>query len=93
MTNARIGRFLALTIVALVFFAVPAHAASPWENAVDVLMHAFTGPIARGLALVSIVIGGLMWAFGEGTKHTLAGILFGVGMAIGAVSFMDWLFQ
>jgi type IV secretory pathway VirB2 component (pilin) len=65
----------------------------PWDNAVQVLQTAFTGPIARGLALVSIVVGGLMFAFGEGqSKRMLAGIVFGVGMAIGAVNFMAWLF-
>lgn len=68
-------------------------AASPWENAVDVLQTAFTGPIARGLSLVAIVVGGLMFAFGEGdSKRMLAGIVFGIGMAIGAVSFLGWLF-
>ena len=73
--------------------AIPAQAASPWENAVDVLQTAFTGPIARGLSLVAIVVGGLLFAFGEGeSKRMLAGIVFGVGMAIGAVNFMGWLF-
>src|SRR5262245_55868150 len=71
-----------------------AYAASPWEDAVDRLQAAFTGPIARGLSLVAIVIGGLLFAFGEGdSKRALAGIVFGVGMAIGAVSFMAWLFS
>jgi type IV secretion system protein TrbC len=66
---------------------------SPWENAVSVLQTAFTGPIATGLALVAIVVGGLVFAFGEGgAKRTMAGIVFGVGMAIGAVNFMSWLF-
>lgn len=77
-----------------VLLPVPAHAqASPWENAVNVLSTAFTGPIARGLSLVAIVVGGLMFAFGEGqSKRLIAGIVFGVGMAIGAVNFMAWLF-
>jgi hypothetical protein len=45
------------------------------------------------LSLVAIVVGGLMFAFGEGeSKRTLAGIVFGVGMAIGAVNFLAWLF-
>ena len=58
-----------------------------------VLMTSFTGPIARGLSLVSIVVGGVTFAFGEGgSKRLLAGIVFGVGMAIGAVNFMAWLF-
>ena len=66
---------------------------SPWLNAVQVLQTAFTGTIATGLALVAIVVGGLMFAFGEGgAKRTMAGIIFGVGMAIGAVNFISWLF-
>lgn len=68
-------------------------AQSPWENAVNVLQISFTGPIARGLSLVAIVVGGLLFAFGEGqSKRAMAGIVFGVGMAIGAVNFMAWLF-
>lgn len=66
---------------------------SPWENAVQVLQTAFTGPIATGLALVAIVVGGLVFAFGEGgAKRTMVGVIFGVGMAVGAVNFMAWLF-
>ncbi len=82
-------------LVALVtgFAAAPAYAASPWEDAVNTLQLAFTGSIARGLSLVAIVVGGLMFAFGEGeSKRMLAGIVFGVGMAIGAVNFLAWLF-
>ena len=73
---------------------VPAYAqGSPWENAVTVLQTAFTGPIARGLSLVAIVVSGLTFAFGEGgSKRVLAGVLFGVGMAIAAVNFLAWLF-
>jgi type IV secretory pathway VirB2 component (pilin) len=66
---------------------------SPWENAVNVLQQAFTGPIAKGLALIAIVIGGLTFAFGEGgSKRSFAGILFGLGMAVLAVNFLSWLF-
>lgn len=71
----------------------PLCAQSPWENAVNVLQLSFTGPIARGLSLVAIVVGGLMFAFGEGaSKRLFCGILFGIAMAIGAVNFMAWLF-
>ena len=85
-----------LLVSVAVLFLVPTSSyaqASPWENAVNVLMTSFTGPIARGLSLVSIVVGGVTCAFGEGgSKRLLAGIVFGVGMAIGAVNFMAWLF-
>jgi type IV secretion system protein TrbC len=83
-----------LILAFFVAFTTPVLAqASPWENAVNVLQIAFTGPIARGLSLVAIVVGGLMFAYGEGqSKRVFAGILFGIGMAIGAVNFMAWLF-
>jgi type IV secretory pathway VirB2 component (pilin) len=80
---------LALALAAPAF----AQGASPWENAVNVLQQAFTSTIARGLSLVAIVVSGLTFAFGEGgSKRVLAGVLFGVGMAIAAVNFLAWLF-
>ncbi len=83
-----------ITALAALLMSTPLHAQQdPWEQAVQVLQTAFTGPIAKGLSLVAIVVGGLMFAFGEGqSKRALSGIIFGVGMAIGAVSFMAWLF-
>jgi type IV secretory pathway VirB2 component (pilin) len=85
-----------LVITAALILAAPVLAqagTSPWENAVGVLQQAFTSTIARGLSLVAIVVSGLTFAFGEGgSKRVLAGVLFGVGMAIAAVNFMAWLF-
>ncbi len=70
-----------------------AQGTSPWVQAVNNVQQAFTGPIARGLALVAIVVGGLMFAFQEGgSKQALAGIIFGLGMALGAANFIAWLF-
>lgn len=67
---------------------------SPWLKAVNVLQQAFTGPIAKGLSLIAIVIAGLMFAFGEGgSKRALAGVIFGLGMALGSLAFADWLFK
>jgi type IV secretory pathway VirB2 component (pilin) len=88
------GRGLGIAVLSLMLVA-PAFAQgnSPWENAVNVLQQAFTSTIARGLSLVAIVVSGLTFAFGEGgSKRVLAGVLFGVGMAIAAVNFLAWLF-
>ena len=80
--------------VSLLAQTPPTAGVSPWLNAVDVLQQAFTGPLARGLSLIAIVIGGLMFAFGEGgSKKALAGIIFGLGMAMGAANFLTWLFS
>ena len=58
------------------------------------LQTAFTGIIVTGLTLVAIVVGALMFAFGEGgAKCRMAGIIFGVGIAICAMNFMSLLFQ
>ncbi len=66
---------------------------SPWERAASNLEFTFTGPLARSLALVSIVIGGLMFMFGEGgAKRQISGIVFGGGLALFAAQFMTWLF-
>lgn len=87
-------RIVALSVLGLALAAPAfAQANSPWENAVNVLQQAFTSTIARGLSLVAIVVSGLTFAFGEGgSKRVLAGVLFGVGMAIAAVNFLAWLF-
>ena len=86
--NALVAGLLALSAGDLL-----AQGTSPWLQAVDVLQQAFTGPIARGLSLIAIVVGGLMFAYGEGgSKKALAGIIFGLGMAMGAANFLGWLF-
>ena len=59
----------------------------------DNLETSFTGPLARSLALVAIVLGGLMFMFGEaGAKRQISGIVFGGGLALFAAQFLTWLF-
>ena len=82
--------------IALVMLTVPAIAfaqQSPWERAASNLATTFTGPLARSLALVAIVIGGLMFMYGEaGAKRQISGIVFGGGLALFAAQFLAWLF-
>lgn len=80
-----------LTVVLLAPAVVLAQ--SPWERAASNLEQTFTGPLARSLALVAIVIGGLMFMFGEGgAKKQISGIVFGGGLALFAAQFLTWLF-
>src|SRR5215470_9621279 len=70
-----------------------AFAQAPWERAATNLAITFTGPLARSLALVAIVIGGLMLMYGEaGAKRQISGIVFGGGLALFAGQFLAWLF-
>lgn len=91
-TLSRGSRF-ALALVAALLLPVTALAQSPWERAASNLELTFTGPLARSLALVAIVIGGLMFMFGEGgAKRQISGIVFGGGLALFAAQFLTWLF-
>ncbi len=84
---------VALTVLYAAPLAATAPTTGPWVDAVTTLQTAFTGTIARGLSLIAVIIGGLMFAFGEGgSKRALAGIIFGLGMSLGAANFIDWLF-
>jgi type IV secretory pathway VirB2 component (pilin) len=81
----------AVTCVVLVPALVRAQ--SPWERAAGNLELSFTGPLARSLALVAIVVGGLMFMYGEaGAKRQISGIVFGGGLALFAAQFLTWLF-
>lgn len=64
----------------------------PWSTAVGQLATAFTGPIAKGLSLVAIVVGGITTAFSEGNhSRVIGGLVFGCGLALGAASFLSFI--
>ena len=80
-------------LMAVLFAPAVLCAQAPWERAAGNLERTFTGPLARSLALVAIVIGGLMFMFGEsGAKRQISGIVFGGGLALFAGQFLTWLF-
>ena len=82
-----------LLLVGVCLTQQSAIAQDPWSGAATRMATAFTGPIVRGFSLVAIVVGGLTLAFSDGGgKRTLGGLIFGLGMALGATQFMAWLF-
>ena len=94
-TYSATHRLVSALLLLALSLVVPAtsYAQSPWERAALNLEASFTGPLARSLALVSIVIGGLMFMFGEGgAKRQVSGIVFGGGLALFASQFLTWLF-
>ena len=98
MSRGSVARFVSRVSV-MVFAALLSLPAvvyaqqSPWERAASNLERTFTGPLARSLALVAIVIGGLLFMYGEaGAKRQISGIVFGGGLALFAGQFLVWLF-
>ena len=90
---ARVRSASLATLTLLLILPTAALAQSPWERAASNLALTFTGPLARSLALVAIVIGGLLFMFGEaGAKRQISGIVFGGGLSLFAGQFLTWLF-
>jgi type IV secretory pathway VirB2 component (pilin) len=90
---ARRIRIIGVAIVLLLAPSIALAQQSPWERAASNLELTFTGPLARSLALVAIVIGGLLFMFAEqGAKRQISGIVFGGGLALFATQFLTWLF-
>lgn len=94
IARARSAQLILITAVLVLLPRIAlAQGGSPWERAASNLERTFTGPLARSLALVAIVIGGLLFMFGEGgAKRQISGIVFGGGLALFAAQFLAWLF-
>src|SRR5688500_18234939 len=93
--HVRLAAHARLIVVTAVLVLLPrlVFAPSPWERAAGNLERTFTGALARSLALVAIVVGGLSLKFlGTGARRQLAGIVFGGGLALFAAQFLVWLF-
>ena len=90
---------VSFTAVLLTLAVVPAAYASsggapmPWDTGLANLADNLTGPTARALILIAIVVSGIAWAFTEhGTGgRRLSQIVFGAAIALGAVALLTAL--
>ncbi len=81
-----------LTATALLVMCTPAHAAGsgmPWEAPLQRILESIEGPVAKVVAVVTIIITGLTLAFGDmgGGFRRLVQIVFGLSIAFAATSF------
>jgi type IV secretion system protein VirB2 len=87
------GRIVTQIIFAAVI--LPSHAAfaagsnMPWEAPLQQILDSLTGPVAKIIAVMAIVVTGLALAFGEtsGGLRRMLQIVFGVTIAFAANSF------
>jgi type IV secretory pathway VirB2 component (pilin) len=84
---------VAFVLAFLLFLPLPAHA-SPFDGGISNVSTLFTGTAAKAGSLIAVVLGGLGFAFGDpGAKKALAGVAFGVGIALMAGNVISWLWS
>ena len=74
--------------------AVASETGMPWESPLNRILASITGPVAKGLGVLAIVIAGIGIAFGEGGSgvRRLLQVVFGLSIAFTASSFFLALF-
>lgn len=82
---------LAGAVLSMLPFPAWAQAANQTEVAsmVDSILNLLTGPIAKGLAAIALVIAGIMFFFGAGNKGLLGSIIVGCFIVFGAGWLVD----
>ena len=62
--------------------------ALPWEGPLNQILASFTGPVAKALCILAIVVLGFGFAFSDGGGlRRVLGLLLGVSIAVTATSF------
>jgi type IV secretory pathway VirB2 component (pilin) len=79
----------ALLVVALSDVAGAAGSGMPWEAPLQRILESIEGPVAKVVAVVTIIVTGLSLAFGDmgGGLRRLIQIVFGLSIAFAATSF------
>ena len=93
-----------VSVLALAGFALlvssPAWAAGggtamPWETPLETIMQSLSGPVAKAVGIIAIVLTGLGFAFSEGGSvlRRGIGIVFGLAIAFTATTFIPSFFN
>lgn len=80
-----------LAAFVLVAWSSAAHAAGttmPWEGPLEQIVNSITGPVAKAIGVIAIVMTGAAFAFSEGgsTMRKVLGVVFGLSIAFAAAS-------
>ena len=76
-------------------WAAGAGTAMPWEGPLDTIMQSLSGPVAKAIGIIAIVLTGLGFAVAEGGSALRKGIgiVFGLAIAFTATTFISTFFN
>src|ERR1700677_1797421 len=97
----RLRRAAPLVLLAVLLIAGPALAgttsgtAMPWETPLQTIQASLSGPVAKAVGIIAIVVTGLGFAFAEGgsAMRKGIGIVFGLAIAFTATTFISSFFS
>jgi type IV secretory pathway VirB2 component (pilin) len=83
------GCFFMLVLLVLPVLAHASGSGLPWEGPLQRILDSISGPVAKVIGVLAIVLTGLGLAFGEGggLMRKALGIVFGLSIAFSASSF------
>jgi len=94
-TKDKWANAMALAAVSLALVPVPAWTQGMNQTQVDTMvtsiLNVLTGPIAKGLAAIALVIAGYMFFFGQASKGLIASIIIGCFIVFGAGWIVDMI--
>lgn len=63
----------------------------PWEKPLITIQRSLTGPVAKAIAMVVVVVAGIFVALGEGgpAGRLVGRLVFGLGLLFGALQIID----
>ncbi|HTX49909.1 MAG TPA: TrbC/VirB2 family protein [Caulobacteraceae bacterium] len=90
------GALLAAALLAEPAFATTTSGTSmPWETPLQTIETSLSGPVAKAVGIIAIVVTGLGFAFAEGgsAMRKGIGIVFGLAIAFTATTFISSFFS
>ena len=84
-----------LTLAAGPAFAGGSGTSMPWETPLQTVQDSLSGPVAKAVGIIAIVVTGLGFAFSEGgsAMRKGIGIVFGLAIAFTATTFITTFFN
>lgn len=90
-----LGAFVALSLACPAFATTTSGTSMPWETPLQTVQDSLSGPVAKAIGIIAIVMTGLGFAVAESGSVVRKGIgiVFGLAIAFTATTFMSTFFS